>query len=242
MQPKQIKQKFKPAFKVFTGGEELLVKRRVWDCYYSSDKKLQNIKHAHWEIVCENDPNATIPAMPEMGSYQIEEIWKYYKKTIWVSNYGYVADISDKEAEESFGKTRLEELKQGFAFRTCNLPGEAGLYKVKDLFRLRNFVPSNNAGSSMEINLHVTELNENLYTMVADTFIVKPADYDNGYSVHHIDNNSYNNSVTNLIYIEDAVHSQSRLLHPMSHTSSNDLYQTFDAAGNRKELQKIKNN
>lgn len=236
----QIKQEFCPAFKVFSDGKEWEVQARIWKFSYSNDEKLYNAKHSHWLASSEGGVVQEKANFPEMGAHQIEEIWKHYKDTIWVSNYGYVANIPVKEAEEAFGAHRLEEFKQGFSFRTCNLPGEGGLYKVKDLLKRYNFVPTNRQGSGYQINLYVEELKDELHNIVANAFLVKEDD-DIRYSVHHIDNNSYNNSVTNLIYIKHDNHwSSHAILHPLSHCSNNYKYQTFDSTGNRMPLQATK--
>lgn len=52
--------------------------------------------------------------------------------------------------------------------------------------------------------------------MVAEKFLKTPK--GKGYVVHHIDNNSYNNNVTNLIYLMAETHQGSphRIFHPMS--------------------------
>lgn len=237
----EIKQEFKPAFRIYTDGKEWEVKSRTWECLYSDDRKLTGINHKYWTMVAGDKKAQTKATVLEMGACQIEEIWKYYKNSIWISNYGYVANISGDEAEEVFGKNNIEEFKHGFSFRTCNLDGEDGLYKVKNLFRLRNFVPVDNSGCGMEINLHVTQVGEDLYKMVAKSFLMKPDDVDK-YTVHHIDNNSYNNNVTNLIYIRQNIHCESSgVLHPMSLHFSNYKYQTFDSEGSRRPLQDIKN-
>ncbi len=166
--------------------------------------------------------------MGYIGKQQIEEIWKHAgyftagnSKKIWarvpdkekpqnetahiyVSNYGYIAVFTKEEGEKIFTGENGTSIN--------DLP--------KKLLKKRNIVPENRVDSGCEICLNVLAETNNsewdIHRLVAKNFLEKPE--ESGYVVHHIDNNSYNNSVTNLIYLKAETHQgeQHRIYHPMS--------------------------
>lgn len=165
--------------------------------------------------------------MGYMGSYQIREVWKYAgyfqsenSKKVWqrvpdtdkpqdeiahiyVSNYGYLAVFTKEEGDKIFSN------KKG-----------TDIYEIdKDLLKKRNIVPENRLNSGCEICLNVLAESNNpiwdVHRLVAENFLETPK--EKGYVVHHIDNNSYNNNVTNLIYLKAEIHQgKHKIFHPMS--------------------------
>jgi hypothetical protein len=158
-----------------------------------------------WSIDEKESAFDFVDRMGEMGLRQIEEVWKHYKDIIWVSNYGYVAKFTLAEAKDVFGDI-LEE-QDGYFFRIKKAYfTKPDWRKKKDFLRERNFVPDNRSGK-YQICLHVDvgQVREDLHRIVAKTFLENPEHKEN---VYHIDNNSYNNSVTNLIWLtkEEQMH------------------------------------
>ena len=181
-----------------------------------------------WKTKSNENLNDITQQMEYIGKYQIEEVWKHAgyftadnSKKIWarvhdkekprnevahiyVSNYGYVAVFSKKEGDEIFTGENGTSIK--------DLP--------KDLLKKRNIVPENRVNSGCEICLNVLAMTNNsewdIHLLVAKNFLEQPD--ESGYVVHHIDNNSYNNSVTNLIYLKAETHqgNQHKIYHPMS--------------------------
>lgn len=185
-------QKFLPSLKINTGIAKQEIKERIWIISKP--------------VIVDNG----IQEMGYMGQYQIEEVWKHYAKTIYVSNYGYVARIDEEKARTVFGSALLEKLQsvEGAKWRKDLNTAQ------KDLIRACNKVPTNKKYSGCQIWLQIDRFD--IHKMVAEKFMEKPE--GDGWAVHHIDNNSYNNSVTNLIWLKNKEehwknHSK---LHPMS--------------------------
>jgi len=172
--------------------------------YENGNEKI--IKIRNWTISDEFSTDSTVGEnMGELGRYPIVEAWKHYssysKGEIFVSNLGYVAEMSIETFEEVFGK-KLSEFGEGrgfFEFRDLTK-------EQKDIIRKSNFVPKNKENSGLQIWLYVEQLGftrGQIHRMVAEMFLEHPiGESKNGWVVHHIDNNSYNNSVTNLIYLK----------------------------------------
>ncbi len=155
-----------------------------------------------------------------IGSRQIEEVWKHYFKNYYISNYGYVVKIKP-EAKNLADKLIPDELKKSdensLGLRWLDFSKE-----LKELFRENAFVPKNRGNSGCQICLNITGKTPqyDVHKIVARFFLKKPEDFDKiQYVVHHIDNNSYNNSVTNLIYLPSDTHQigQSQIYHPLSY-------------------------
>ena len=89
-----------------------------------------------------------------------------------------------------------------------NLTKSQFLSYVKPSFLLQ--VPTNKKNSGCKIWLQIDGLD--VHVMVAEKFLDKP---EGAWGVHHIDNNSYNNSVTNLVWVTRGQHN--RRIHPMSY-------------------------
>lgn len=168
----------------------------------------------------ENDESSTLEYI---GMRQIEEVWKHYWKEYFISNYGYIVKISKEE---------LYRLREDFPEEFSNLVNadekSSGVKwgdfsnEIKDVFRKNAFVPLNRKGSGCQICLSLTGKTDkyDIHRLVARFFLQKPEDYaDERYIVHHIDNNSYNNCVTNLIYLKRETHLgvEHHIYHPMSH-------------------------
>lgn len=155
-----------------------------------------------------------------IGSMQINEVWKHYYKEYYVSNYGYVVKIRDENKEKA---ERLipEELKNADE-KSLGVQWLDFSNELKDLFRENAFIPYNRQNSGCQVCLNITgnTAEYDIHRIIARFFLEKPEDYnEQSYVVHHIDNNSYNNQVTNLIYLPAATHrgEQHRIYHPMSH-------------------------
>lgn len=179
-----------------------------------------------WQLETNQMQNNISQDMGYAGQMQIEEVWKHagffkgnYSKKVWarvidkdkpenkpahiyISNYGYISVFSKEECYLFTGKNGTS---------IYDLP--------KDLLKKRNIVPENRLNSGCEICLNVLAERQDskwdIHRLVAENFLEKPD--GKGYWVHHIDNNSYNNNVTNLIYVKGNEHqSKHRDLHPMS--------------------------
>ena len=196
--------------------------------FLSNKDDICNVATRTWQTETNEKITDIIQPMGYIGSRQIEEIWKHAgyftddnSKKIWarvtdkdkpqnaiahiyVSNYGYIAVFSKEEGDKFFIG------KNGTAI--SDLP--------KDLLKKRNIVPENRLNSGCEICLNVFAESNNsdwdIHRLVAKNFLEAPD--KKGYVVHHIDNNSYNNSVTNLIYLKAETHqgNQHKIYHPMS--------------------------
>lgn len=221
----EVKQVFTPALTIYKDGKEHKIKTRVWTI---SDNDIK-------------EPILELQNMGEITSPQIEEIWKHYDKDIWISNLGYVAEITEDRAkkrleddkslenfEVKFKGKSIEEIlgappenfeNNGLVVRELEKDqiDEKG-YKyslTKELIKVCNFVPKHNNTTSYFIDLFVEKpllQKKTIYHMVADRFLEKPE--GTGLHLHHIDNNSYNNSVTNLIWLKQEDHNK---LHKMSY-------------------------
>jgi len=199
----EIKQTFNPALRLCNpiSSHKIIVKERFWtiDMIDNSSVDMQNMGY--------------------IGRMQIEEVWKHYYKEYYLSNYGYVVKIADEDAE--IAKTIIpQKLSQSDenseGMRWVDFPE-----KVKELFRRNAYIPKNrmNSGNQVCMNITGNTAEYDIHRIVAKLFLIKPDDFDNEkYVVHHIDNNSYNNSVTNLIYMKSKTHlSEHRKLHPLSY-------------------------
>ncbi len=185
-----VQQNFNPPLKVKHKGEVVSIPTR------------------NWTIGEANETSDHIENMGDMGLRQIEEVWKYYDKEIYVSNYGYVAEISEEEREKEFVKDFFNkeiDFEKGVIYR--NLTD-----KQKDIMKERNFVPDDDKSAGYQICLYVREVNEPLHRIIAKTFLKQPEGKN---IVHHIDNNSYNNHITNLVWLDDSEHT--RAVHPLSY-------------------------
>jgi len=185
-------QRFKEPLLIYENGNEKKVKTRTWSI---SD-----------EAVAKEGEG--IEYMGELGTHPVLEIWKHYYHSskngteIFVSNLGYVMEMSKETFEEAFG-LKLSEFKEGQGFfEYRNLTKEQ-----KDLIKKCNFVPATKEESGLQIWLYAEPIGfryGQIHRMVAERFLERPAEEaENGWVVHHIDNNSYNNSVTNLIYLKN---------------------------------------
>lgn len=185
---RDIIQTFNPPIRIHTGVGKTFIKSRIWLM----------------------DENAVvvdgIQNMGYMGQYQIEEVWKRYHKDrdLYVSNYGYVAKIAEDKAKKTF-KSRTLEALDGDGASLAYLSEEE-----KELIKNSNQVPTNKKNSGCEIWLQIDGLD--IHVIVAEKFLDKPQE---AWGVHHIDNNSYNNSVQNLVWVTRGQHT--RGIHQMSH-------------------------
>lgn len=197
-----IKQIFNPELKLCqtASGNVQTIKERIW-----------NMETADNSIINRQD-------MGYIGQMQIEEVWKHYYK-YYISNYGYVVKIS-KEDEKIAEKIIPQELKNADE-NSKGVCWKDFTQELKDIFRRNAFVPKNRTDSGCQICLNITgkTAEYDIHRLVAQFFLKKPDDYDpKEYVVHHLDNNSYNNSVTNLIYLKKETHlgKQHKIYHPMS--------------------------
>lgn len=198
-----IKQEFIPPLTLYNGTKEINVSCREWGNAVQEGGEIQQMGY--------------------MGRMQIREVWKLaghfqskYSKKIWervgvydsmsdkiayiyVSNLGYVAVFSKEEEKEVFknndGILLVDKNKQ----------------KLKD----RVIIPENRK-TRCYVCLNVLAETQNskwdIHRLVAENFLKKPL---GAWGVHHIDNNSYNNSVTNLVWVTAEQHGK---LHPMSNS------------------------
>lgn len=204
----EIKQIFTPALKVCSDNADscVTISQRIW---------LENNDNSQIDISKQEN---SIQNMGYIGSMQIEETWKFYYRNLYISNLGYVARFDKNEAKRIFTDKFDDFKKDGVIFRNMNT-------EQKNYIRKHIANPFNKSNGSIEVCLHVNYLEEikngvDVHIMVAERFLQKPKDYNNGgYVVHHIDNNSYNNSVTNLIYLKKETHTgkQHQIYHPLSH-------------------------
>ena len=208
-----VTQNFNPPLYFFSSNEDDIVDiaTRVWET--STDEKLTDVKQP----------------MGYIGSRQIEEVWKHYYNEYYISNYGYIVKIAQEEKKLA-DKIISQELKnadensKGVCWKDFS-------QEMKDLFRRNAYVPKNRTGSGCQICLNITgkTAENDIHKLVARFFLKKPEDYSSSnYVVHHIDNNSYNNSVTNLIYLKAETHKgdQHKIYHPMSHSGKKNCLDT----------------
>lgn len=177
-----------------------------------------------WKLETNQMQNNISQDMGYIGQMQIEEVWKRYSTTeknfrnTYISNYGYVAEIPDVEAKNLSHETQIKlESEGGMAWKDFNDEDKRifhdWLYKNNDEQHLIKYKYCDDV--NMRVCLCVKYKYKELHQMVAEKFLEKPE--GEGYWVHHIDNNSYNNNVTNLIYVKGNEHqSKHRDLHPMS--------------------------
>lgn len=192
MKKEIIRQQFEPEFRIENSkGELVSVKYRQ----FTITEK--NFIEEKWLDKEEN----IIENLDNMGHYVVEEIWKHYKDDIWVSNLGYATRLKNKPAE-------CKE-KDGYFYFSFKEASQA----IKKEIRCNIIDLNNKAGNDMEVDLWLLKYDK-IYHIVADLFLVKNSDIK--YNVHHIDNNSYNNSITNLFLVEGSLHKNSHWLHPFS--------------------------
>ncbi len=200
-----IKQTFNPAIRIHTGKGKGKGK----------GKEKREIKLRIWNM----NENAVVSQdrtqeMGYMGQYQIEEVWKKYtNRGYYVSNLGYVIklDKNNSEVNKLFFENNSIDLsaKDGFKFNDLNS-------NQKQYFRKNNEQPTFTPNEKIQVELRVYGMGP-IHIAVAELFLEKP-DREENLAVHHIDNNSYNNSVTNLIYLPQKLHSYEHdKFHPMSH-------------------------
>lgn len=199
----EIKQTFNPALRLCNpiSSHKIIVKERFWtiDMIDNSSVEMQNMGY--------------------IGRMQIEEVWKHYYKEYYLNNYGYVVKIADEDAE--IAKTIIPQKLSQSDENSEGMRWVDFSEKVKELFRRNAYIPKNrmNSGNQVCMNITGNTAEYDIHRIVAKLFLIKPDDFDNEkYVVHHIDNNSYNNSVTNLIYMKSKTHlSEHRKLHPLSY-------------------------
>ncbi len=196
----QVSQIFNPPLHLCLNSKEDIVeiKERIWNCEENNSLSDQQVQK-----------------MGYIGQNQIEEVWKHYYKEYYISNLGYIVKIRDEDKEKA-QKIIPEKLKnadensQGVRWKDFSK-------ELKDLFKDNAFVPVNRKNSGCQICLNITGNSEeyDIHKLVARFFLTKPLSHDNERCViHHIDNNSYNNSVTNLIWLKSEQHNGQ--CHPMS--------------------------
>ena len=121
--------------------------------------------------------------------------------------------MTKTEFENAFGK-QFEKFKDGADYLIYRKLSSS----QKDLIKKKQAELKNWKNSGLEVLLYVEsqQIKNRIHRMIAERFL-KNEEGD----VHHIDNNSYNNSVTNLIYIESKIHGDlavgHKVLHPVSH-------------------------
>lgn len=173
------------------------------------------IKKRYWGLTEKDYIPKEAQPMGYPGQYQIEEVWKHYYKNIFVSNYGYVVIIKDEykaTAEKVFCGELLENLQSDNGVRWLDLSKTA-----QKLIFDNSFVPFNRKGSGCKICLNITgnTAEYDVHRIIAKKFLKQE---DGADTVHHIDNNSYNNAVTNLMWLSKKEHDRNgfRAYHPMS--------------------------
>lgn len=198
---------FTPALKVclYNADSVVTISKRIWQ---------ENNDNSQTDISKQEN---SVQNMGYIGSMQIEETWKHYYRNLYISNLGYAARFED-DAQNIFADKFDDFSQDGVVFRDLT-------NNQKNYIRQHIANPFNNSNGSIEVCLHVNYIENikngvDVHIMVAERFLQKPEDYKNGgYVVHHIDNNSYNNSVTNLIYLKKETHTgkQHKIYHPLSH-------------------------
>lgn len=187
----EIEQIFDPYLRVYTETGKTEVKKRIWAITPDANAIVENCEY-----------------MPYIGQYQIEEIWKKYNNRVYISNYGYVAlfetQDTQKQAQEILGEEQrwidMSDMARNLIFKHTKIPDN----KYATGCKVWLYINGKDGGS--------------VHTMVAEKFLEKPKDWQLDWVVHHIDNNSYNNSVTNLIWLPPSSHKTNhRIFHPMSH-------------------------
>lgn len=203
-----IKQQFCPPLNICLNkcDETCTVSERLW----TSENETEGLN------LSKNMGNET----KYIGSFQIAEVWKHYYKEYYISNYGYIVKIREKDKEKA-EKIIPEELKSADETST-GYPWIEFSNELKKLFIENAFIPFNRQNSGCQVCLNLTgkTAEYDVHKLVARFFLTKPDDYDEkNYVVHHIDNNSYNNNVTNLIYLTADTHRGNlhKIYHPMSH-------------------------
>lgn len=213
-----IEQKFKTPLVINDGKKLQQVNCRKWS-------------HAGDDVMTIGEIRNNEQEMGYMGSYQIKEIWKYagrfnmansqkiWKRVpdknkpvnkiahIYINNYGYIAVFSEEEGRKLFHN------KEGVVINDLSDKQKGELNAI---LKKRNIVPENRINSGCEICLNVLADTNNytwdIHRLVALNFLEKK---ENAWGVHHIDNNSYNNSVTNLVWVTRDEHNKK--LHPLTY-------------------------
>ena len=197
-----IEQKFKMPITFNDGNKVQQITCRKWSHEGNDTMESGKIKHDEQE-------------MGYMGSYQIKEIWKFYRKCIYISNLGYAARFENtKEAKSVFAEL-YDKFAEGIAFD--ELSSVQKKYFREHIADLHNFYDNYPGDKRLEVMLKVNykegiNSGAKIHEAVAELFLEKPK---NAWGVHHIDNNSYNNSVTNLVWVTKKEHDKS--LHPLTY-------------------------
>jgi len=183
-------QTFTPPLRLYSASGKTEIKKRVWNITPDT-------------IVAENTQQ-----MGYIGQYQLEEVWKRYNNRIYISNYGYVA-LFETQDEQNNAKEVLGDIQRWVDMNDT----------ARNLIYQHTKIPENKYSKGCKVWLYITGKNGgSVHTMVAETFLEKPDNWQPDWQVHHIDNNSYNNSVANLIWLPPESHaSYHRIFHPMSH-------------------------
>lgn len=165
-------------------------------------------------------------SLEELGSRQIDVIWRYYKDNIWISNIGYVAEVNIENIAKRFpddAQIRYEEFLKNY--KETEVVFRNLLYDERLLLKICTFIPRDSGAvnrygdKQYGVELYVDQVKEPLHMIVAKVFLGKKS--GDGLVIHHIDNNSFNNSVTNLICVSAARHQErssdgTNILHPYS--------------------------
>lgn len=197
----QVSQIFNPPLHLCLNSKEDVVeiKERIWNCEENNSLSDQQVQK-----------------MGYIGQNQIEEVWKQYpeNKTMYFSNYGYCAEIKETEAKEIFAD-RLDDFSshQGVVYKSLDIKQQRAIKDhVVMPYNKDEGYPSAKY-SRCEVCLKNHNTSEDLHRIIAKLFLETPENTKN-YVVHHIDNNSFNNSVTNLIWLKSEQHNGQ--CHPMS--------------------------
>ena len=187
----EIEQIFTPPLRVYTELGKTEVKRRL---YYPALRSAAIVEDC--EYMC------------YIGQCQIEEIWKKYNNRVYISNYGYVALFDTQDEQEQAQEILGEEQ------RWVDMNDVA-----RNLIFEHTKIPDNKYAKGCKVWLYINGKDGgSVHTIVAEKFLEKPQDWQPDWVVHHIDNNSYNNSVANLMWLPPSSHkSDHRIFHPMSH-------------------------
>ncbi len=191
----KIKQIFTSSVRIFKDGKEQILDEKEW-------------------------------SLEDMGAMQIDPVWMYYKKDIWVSNIGYVAQINVVNAQRRFPEDAAERCNE-FIKKYKETGAVFGnlFYEERLLIKVCTFIPKDSGAlnkygdKAYGAELYVEQVKEPLHIMIAKVFLGKKE--GDGKVVHHIDNNSFNNSVSNLICVNPDIHhvkssSGRNILHPYS--------------------------
>lgn len=193
-------QKFNPPLKIYNTSGKVEIKERIWTLNPNLVDK--NIQH-----------------MGYIGQFQLEEVWKRHNERVYISNYGYIALFDTKEEREK-AKTILGDIMR---WVDMNNVARNLIYKYTQ-------IPSNKYSKSCKVCLNIKgRKGGEIHKIVAENFLDKPEDWTTNWQVHHIDSNSYNNSVSNLIWLPPKTHhgcshGNHGIFHPMSYKGEINLH------------------